>query len=232
VIGFFQNEKFLKGEDCMKVIPPRIQEASCETFSLSKAVLDAVCHGRDIENSRFSQQKLEEIEAPAADWKGCIFENIVLRGCHFSSGSFQDCIFAHCDLSNVNLSDGSLQRVMFGNCKLTGLNLFESHLIDVTVCHSNGKYVNFSGGKLKNVWFDDCDLSGAVFDSCELKKAEFTDTRLIGADFLHTKLNGVDLTTCEIDGISLSGSYELKGAVVTPYQACELARFLGVNIKG
>ena len=43
-------------------------------------------------------------------------------------------------------------------------------------------------------------------------------------------LNGIDLRTCEIDGIKLTGG-ELKGAIVTPPQACDLARLLGVDIR-
>ena len=216
----------------MKITPPRIREELCEALSLTTAVFDAVGQREDLAHFRFSHQKLEEIQASAVEWKGCVFENTVFQSCSFPKGGFQDCVFMNCDLSNLNLRDSSLQRVLFENCKLTGLNLFESYLTDVSVYRSNGKYINLPGGKLKNVRFENCDLSGAVFDSCELEQTVFWNTRLSGADFLHTRLNNIDVTTCEIDGISLSGSYELKGIVVTPSQACELARFLGVTIQG
>ena len=43
-------------------------------------------------------------------------------------------------------------------------------------------------------------------------------------------MSGVDLTQCRLEGIRIAGG-ELKGAVVTPYQAAELALLLGVVIR-
>ena len=53
---------------------------------------------------------------------------------------------------------------------------------------------------------------------------------LSGADLLGTSLAGQDLTECEIAGVRLAGG-EVRGAVVTPAQACELAKLLGVVIR-
>jgi hypothetical protein len=39
-------------------------------------------------------------------------------------------------------------------------------------------------------------------------------------------LKGIDFTTCEIDGILIRGT-ELKGMIVTDYQAVELSKILG-----
>ena len=56
------------------------------------------------------------------------------------------------------------------------------------------------------------------------------EAELIGVNFSHTSLSGVDLTQCRLEGIRIAGG-ELKGAVVTPYQAAELALLLGVVIR-
>ena len=50
------------------------------------------------------------------------------------------------------------------------------------------------------------------------------------ADFTGTSLKGIDLTEDEIEGLLVSGP-ELRGAIVTPLQACDLARLLGLIIR-
>ncbi|NLZ46321.1 MAG: pentapeptide repeat-containing protein, partial [Clostridiales bacterium] len=50
--------------------------------------------------------------------------------------------------------------------------------------------------------------------------------------FFKTPLFKIDFTSSEIDGIIVSNSFqELKGAIVTPYQASGLAKLLGLDIK-
>ena len=64
---------------------------------------------------------------------------------------------------------------------------------------------------------------------CALGKAPFC-CRLLDCNLCGTVLSGIDFTTCDIGGWLLGG-VELRGAVVTPFQAAELARLLGVVIK-
>ena len=61
------------------------------------------------------------------------------------------------------------------------------------------------------------DLS---FESCKLVKINFCRTRLAGIDF----------SANQLEGILISGD-ELRDAVVSPLQAMELARLLGVRVK-
>lgn len=51
-----------------------------------------------------------------------------------------------------------------------------------------------------------------------------------GANLSGTLLRGMDLTTDSLEGLLLGGE-ELRGAVVTPYQAAGFARLLGLTVK-
>lgn len=50
-----------------------------------------------------------------------------------------------------------------------------------------------------------------------------------GVDFSGTKLKGVDLSTCDIEGINVKLE-ELRGIKVTPIQAVEFSKMLGVVV--
>ena len=65
-----------------------------------------------------------------------------------------------------------------------------------------------------------------------LQQIELSRCSFVQAEFFKTPLKGIDFTDCTLDGIRLSeGKSELKGAIVSSYQAAELARLLGVIIK-
>ena len=72
----------------------------------------------------------------------------------------------------------------------------------------------------------------ALRDLRECKRVEFSACDLRRAELAGTRLAGMDLTTCEIGGNTWGpGLAEVRGAIVTPLQAMELARALGVRIQ-
>ena len=83
---------------------------------------------------------------------------------------------------------------------------------------------------MKRVSFSRSDFSGGSFGGCQVEGVFFDQCNLCECDFFHTPLDGMDFTTSQISGILLSGS-ELKGAVVTPLQAAELASLLGLIVR-
>ena len=100
----------------------------------------------------------------------------------------------------------------------------------------------FTGAALSGAWFQKAVFKNVIFRKDNLRSAVFWDVKrrsvfrfqdccLVQAEFLHTSLNGQDLTTCNIEGAGFSGEEELRGAKVTPVQACELAKLLGVIIE-
>ena len=68
--------------------------------------------------------------------------------------------------------------------------------------------------------------------ACKMKDIQVLRTDFTLASFFKTPLKGIDFTECTIDRITVSEELsELKGAIINPYQAVELAKFLGVIIK-
>ena len=84
---------------------------------------------------------------------------------------------------------------------------------------------------MKDVHFKGCELKFANFGSCKFNKVDFDTCNLIAAEFAGTKLNGLDFTTCRIDALKVK-LLELKGIKVTPDQALEFAKMLGIKIEG
>jgi uncharacterized protein YjbI with pentapeptide repeats len=91
-------------------------------------------------------------------------------------------------------------------------------------------YAGLGKGKLEQARFEDTDLTEASFSGCQFKSVEFENCILTAAEFLGTPLKGLDLRMSRIDGIKLSGG-ELRGAVVSPEQAVELSKLLGLVVK-
>ena len=77
-----------------------------------------------------------------------------------------------------------------------------------------------------------CSLAEAMLTDLALKRTEFTDTDLTAASLQGTMLKGIDLTGCTLTGNSYGEALrELRGAIVSPVQAVELAKLLGVVVR-
>lgn len=113
---------------------------------------------------------------------------------------------------------------------MLGLSLPDAVLDHAEFSGCTCRFLSLSAAKLKAVRFAGCDCSDGSFQECTLKSVQFGGCNLSRSDFLHTPLKGINLTDDEIGGIVLSGP-ELRGAVVTMMQACDLSRYLGLVIQ-
>ncbi|NLJ30595.1 MAG: pentapeptide repeat-containing protein [Clostridiales bacterium] len=209
---------------------PKIPEQLERTGDFSALLRQAQREESALRNFCFSHAGLLSEKTESADFRGCVFENCRLTGCLFSNAYFSDAVFKSCDLSNSDFSRSVFRRVRFENCKAVGAVFSESVWEHAEIRGSHFQMANLPSSVLKNVRLHDSDFSGCGFQQCRFKELCLESCRLIRADFLHTPLCGVDFTDCEIDGIVLSGE-ELRGAVVTPVQACDLARYLGLIVR-
>lgn len=75
-----------------------------------------------------------------------------------------------------------------------------------------------------------CDLTESVFLQCAPQDLSFESCKLVKINFCRTRLAGIDFSANQLEGILISGD-ELRDAVVSPLQAVELARLLGVRVK-
>ena len=90
--------------------------------------------------------------------------------------------------------------------------------------------VNFAAAVLSDVTLEECVAEGAVFSEAVFKNVIFRKDNLRSAVFWDVKRRSV-FRFQDIEGAGFSGEEELRGAKVTPVQACELAKLLGVIIE-
>lgn len=162
------------------------------------------------------------------------FNGCVLRRMNFS-GSFNDSFLYHlyfenCDLSNVTFKKCGFHRVIFKNCRLMGTNFIECNLKYVTISDTKADYLNISGSKLNEVYFMDSMLENSFFDDTSLIKHKFLNCDLMSSSFTHTSLKDVDLSSSQIGFLKIA-TKDLKGAIISPYQAIDLMGIIGVKIK-
>ena len=81
--------------------------------------------------------------------------------------------------------------------------------------------------------FAGCPMHGAAFGDCRFERVEFAQCDLTQAEFFGTRLRGLSFADSDIRGIRVReiGPFELKGLKISPLQAVELARLLGVEIE-
>lgn len=162
--------------------------------------------------------------------KETVFENCEFIGTALEKADFTDVTFRSCNLSNALLRDSYMNRCRLSSCKGVGLGLPEGFLQNIIIENSNFQYANFDSAEMKNIAITGSDFTAANLSHCRLTNFFPKETRLISVNFFKTPLKGIDLTDCPIDGLILSGE-ELKGAIVTAYQAADLARLLGLIVK-
>jgi len=83
-------------------------------------------------------------------------------------------------------------------------------------------------------------MERTAFRSCRLEHADFQQVKLAGTFFSEcdltqvqlsgTGLKGTDISTCSIDGLGVRIE-DLAGAIVSPLQAVELAKLMGIIVK-
>lgn len=169
--------------------------------------------------------KLHTITVSDCTFTKCTFHDFLAERIYFHHVTFENC-----DLSGATFSEGCLRSVTFRNCKLAGTNFVECTLDTMMVKDSFAEYANLNYCKITHWQAAASTFCHASITDCTAKGMAFNDCNLQQAEFLHTPLQKVDLTTNQIEGLVLSGP-ELRGAIVTPMQACDLARYLGLIIQ-
>ncbi|MBE6836971.1 MAG: pentapeptide repeat-containing protein [Ruminococcus sp.] len=214
-----------------RITPPEIPEelfdiSDDESFFLelfSREPFDASCIG----HINASGKQLDGFSA----W-GCVIKNCRFNNTKAYKVEFYDTEFKNCDFSGCDMTEGIFKRCRFVNCKGVGVNFSRGSFMDVTFERCVMEYVNFSATRFDFTEFNESNIKFGEMASCVLRNTVFSESNLARVNFAKTPLKGIDLTSCEIDGIMVSeGFSELKGAIVTSYQASELAVLLGLDIR-
>lgn len=161
-----------------------------------------------------------------------IFVDCSFRGGDFSHVSFIDGIVWNSDLSNGVFAESFWASSCLCESKGIGADFSASRMRNVRFAGCNLQYGNFTKCRLPGIRIGNSDFSEAVFSETELGGAILDEVKLNRATFVKTSLGGINLTRCAIDNLRFSDhAPELRGAIVNPVQAAELAKLLGVVIE-
>lgn len=214
----------------MKLIPPSLPVDLTPSDDPAGAVAACAALGDDVTDRHFLQGALSGDFPPRMEFRRCQFDGVRLSGCRFDRSDFVDVVFSGCGLSGAELSGCSFLRCRFENCKGVGTAFVHSPMRHVAFEGGPFRMANFSETTFKTVRFSGCDLTESVFLQCIPQGLAFDSCKLININFCRTRLAGLDLSSNQLEGILVAGD-ELRDAVVSPLQAVELARLLGIKIK-
>ena len=167
---------------------------------------------------------------PELDFRYCGIERVSFANRVVHRFRAADSRFVNCDFSNATLRGLEAARVEFIGCRLIGLKAIECRWHDVLVEDCDARYGQLTDGRLtacefKGSGFQDADFQGANLEGLRTERVNFSRCNLSGA-----KLKDADLRGADIEGL-LVRSEDVRGAIVTPPQAMELARLLGLVIR-
>lgn len=165
-----------------------------------------------------------------AEVSGCIFERCRFTGCHAGNTVFSDVVFRGCELSGMDASNTGFVRCHFTDCKAQGLRAMDAYFHHVEWTSCKLEHSNFDGALFKNTIFCSSLLRETNFSHCKLENFQPENSDFTAASFFGTKLEKIDLRKAVVDGLIAEGR-ELQGAVVTPYQAANLAKLFGLVVK-
>ena len=203
--------------------------AAYEIGDLHDCVLQAMQQDTVVNHFLFEQQEAL-LDAERLELKQCLLKQVAVRESKLIYPDWSDVVLEDCDLSGALLRDGSFYKVTLRRCKLVGTDLSGTFLREVTFEDCVCRYANLSFGQWRDVTMHGCDFSQASLDGVKHKNWKMAECNLRQTNLSQTALEKIDLSACEISGIVLQGE-ELRGAVVSEWQAPELLRFLGVTMK-
>lgn len=84
--------------------------------------------------------------------------------------------------------------------------------------------------RVYNSYFNNSLLRESSIQNCKFKNNIFEASNLSYSDFSNTSLYDIDFPTCNTNGLTLLEK-DLKGVILTEYQALEYVKLLGIKIK-
>lgn len=186
--------------------------------------------GNAIEDMWFTSLDLSGRRIPAIRGGNVVFDRVSFANSEVAVVRLFDARFVGCDLSNAMFRVSEATRVEFVDCRLTGLNAFACRFEDVLIERCDARFIQLSEGRIRRSEIVESDFTEASLNRVTFEVTQLRKVGLRRADLAEAKLAGLDLTICDIEGISLRVE-DLRGAIVNPAQAMDLARFLEVVVK-
>ena len=182
-----------------------------------------------LEDARVEAGDLTGCEVTSLALTCCVLERVVFAQAAVQSALLRDVRFIKCDLSNAVSRGFEARRVEFIDCRLLGMKAISCNWQDVLLEDCDARYAQFNGGVARSCEFKGTRLDEADFRGVNLAGTIFRDASLRRADLSGAKMNATNLRGADIDGLVVRAG-DLGGALVTPPQAMDLARLLGLVI--
>ena len=213
--------------------PPLAPELPTELETgadLQNAAEEAATAQQDVMGLRFVESSLGGVAGVCLEFSACVFERCAFRENDVKRVSFVDCVLDHCDLSNMRFDRATFQRVRFQNCRMTGVSFGDAALMNALFQSCAMDYASFSDTKLDRVCLAENRMRESVWASVAMSHVAWVKNDLTRAQWHRTPLKGMDMRTCEVEAWAIDTG-DLRGVRVTPLQALELSRLLGLVIE-
>ena len=184
-----------------------------------------------LEDETVLKETVSELDGSKLEYKRMQFFHCRFVDCDFSGAEFYHCSWYGCDFSRCRFSESYFKQTLIQASRGDAGVFTDSVFRQCRFQDSSFCYANFFVLLLEECLFSGMQLRQGVLARVKLKKTRWESADLTGAELFQTPLKGVDLSHCEIAGITLSDSFsELRGAKISPLQAVDVARMLGVQI--
>ncbi|MDQ1235850.1 uncharacterized protein YjbI with pentapeptide repeats [Paenibacillus sp. SORGH_AS306] len=184
----------------------------------------------EFSHARIEHFTIDRQEAQRVSFDKTIFEHVDMIESHLAEIELTDVIFDQCDLSNIPFPRSFVHRTEFRNCKLIGTDFAQSRLQNVRFTDCVADYSVFRFSQFKRVLFENCSLLGADYCSSVFNSVFFEQCQLDTAMLSGTSLDTVDLSTCDFTSLQIEIE-DLRGCIISPYQASSFVGLMGLVIK-
>jgi uncharacterized protein YjbI with pentapeptide repeats len=209
-----------------KILKPKIS-SDLALFDIS---IENISDYSSISTALFKDIYLENIEAKHVCFNETIFRNVKFTDVSLQNIELTDVRFENCDLSNVDFSGAIIHRAEFINCKLMGINLRDATLQNIYILQCNGKFALMSFTQMKRVIFEESIFENSNFQNSNFTKVQFKKCNFRLSQMSGTSLSGIDLSDSNVEGLGIQLE-DLKGAIVSPMQAVDFSKLLGLVIN-
>lgn len=185
-------------------------------FVVAEALVDSLdAHSCEAEDVSFDRAVLKRVDLGESQLRLLQLLDVRLEGC---------------DLASARWEKAHIQRAELLSCRLVGFSLLDAQCDNMLIQRCNAEAGRFWNTSFRASRFEHCSLKAASFENSDLSGVLFHKCDLREADLRRAKLKGADIRGCQIDGAQI-GVSELKGLIVSPAQAVELASLFGVVVR-
>ena len=142
------------------------------------------------------------------------------KNCSFYRTSLVKVLIENCSFAGCRFEGGYWQNVFAEESKFTGCDFNETVFKDTVFRRCLLQYANLNGSVLRQVILDETRLTDSELSECKVQGLQLRAADLTGTNCFKTYIFGYGFDRYGNRGITLSKDFaELRGALITPYQA-------------